>query len=169
MKRMPHFAALFAVGGLVLLGAPAAHAAGPPVVHEIQRLVDEESVEPGEHPCTGQPAELTLVQSGVIHFAAYPDGTVHFTGTLRGTFSADALPTDGTPDATGTVTVHFGGNGLLNEDGTASGKAQSTFTLNGRGTNADGSTFRFHENRNTVFDPNGVPKLELFKSRADCS
>jgi len=169
MKRMPHFAAVFAVGALVLLGAPAAHAAGPPVEHWTMHLVDEESVEIDVHPCTDQPAELTLVESGVIHFAAHPDGTVHFTGTLRGTFSADALPTDGTPDATGTVTVHFGGNGLLNVDGTASGKAQSAFTLNGRGTNADGSTFRFHENGNTVFDPNGVPKLELFKSRADCS
>lgn len=169
MKRMPLIAAGFAVGGLVQMGAPTAYAAGPPLVNETQHLVDEVSVDTDVHPCTGQVAQVTLVESGVIHFAAHPDGTVHFTGTLRGTFSADALPTDGTPEATGSFTVWFGGNGLLNEDGTASGKAQSAFTLNGEGTNADGSAFRWHQNGNTVFDASGVPKLELFKSRANCS
>jgi len=168
MKRMPHFAAVFAVGGLVLLGAPAAHAAGPPVEHWTMYVVDEVSVGIDVHPCTGQLAQLTLVESGIIHFAGYADGTVHFTGTLRDTFSADALPADGTPDATGSVTVRFGGNGLLNEDGTASGKAQAAFNLNGRGTNADGSTFGFHENAKTVFDADGTPKLELFKAKANC-
>jgi hypothetical protein len=111
------------------------------------------------------PVELTLVETGVIHFSAYENGTVHITGTLRGTFSADTLPTDGVPDATGTFTTWFGGNGLLLEEGGAIGKAQSAFTLNGRGENADGSTFRFHQNGNTVFDENGVPKLDFVKSR----
>lgn len=32
---------------------------------------------------TGQPAELAVIQSGVLHFSAFADGTVHFTGTLR--------------------------------------------------------------------------------------
>jgi hypothetical protein len=93
----------------------------------------------GVHPCTGEPAQFTIVQSGVIHFVALADGTVHITGTLRGTLSIDLLPARGTPDATGTFTSWFGGNGLLNEDGSVSGKAQSAFTFNGRGTNADGS------------------------------
>jgi len=168
MKRMPLLAAASATGGMVLLGAPTAYAAGPPVVHETQRLVDEPSTSVDVHPCTGQLAELTVVESGIIHFAAYADGTVHFTGTLRGTFSADALPADGTPDATGSYTVRFGGNGLLNEDGTASGKAQTAYTLNGRGY-ADGTTFRFHENGNTVFDADGTPKLDVFNTKTNCA
>jgi hypothetical protein len=44
----------------------------------------------------------------------------------------------------------------------------ASFTLNGRGTNADGSTFSFHQNGHTVFDADGVPKLDFFKVRAHC-
>jgi hypothetical protein len=51
---------------------------------------------------------------------------VHFTGILRGTFSADALPTDGIPDATGTFVISFGGNGLLLEEGGATSFNTST-------------------------------------------
>jgi hypothetical protein len=47
-------------------------------------------------------------ESGLIHFCAFSDGTVHFTGTLRGTFSADALPTDAIPDPSGTFVHWFG-------------------------------------------------------------
>ncbi len=94
---------------------------------------------------------------------------MHFTGNLRGSFSADALPTDGIPDATGTTVVRFGGNGKLLEDGSAVGKAQSAFTLTVRGTNADGSTFAVHQNGNVVFDPDGDPKLEFFKTRTRCA
>lgn len=113
-------------------------------------------------------AEVTSTESGVIHFAAFANGTVHFTGALRGTFSADLLPTDGIPDATGTTVVWFGGNGALLEDGSATGKAQTAFTLNGIGTNADGTTFGFHQNGNVVFDPSGTPKLEFFKESPRC-
>jgi hypothetical protein len=93
--------ALVAVAGLLLLTGRGALAQGPPVVKVTERLVNEPTTDIGVHPCTGQPAELTLVESGVIHFSAFANGTVHFTGTLRGTFSVDALPADGIPDATG--------------------------------------------------------------------
>jgi hypothetical protein len=63
------------------------------------------------------------------------------------------LPADGIPEVTGRTTTWFGGNGLLNEDGTASGKAQTAFTLNGKGTNAEGSTFSFHQSGNTSSTP----------------
>ena len=63
--------------------------------------MNETSTTIDAHPCTGPQAELTVIQSGVIHFSAFADGTVHFTGTLRGTFSSDALPADGIPEATG--------------------------------------------------------------------
>lgn len=168
-KRMiAQSAALAAIVGLVLATAGGAFAQGPPVVNVTERLVNETSTDIGVHPCTGQPAELTLVESGVIHFSAFADGTVHFTGTLRGTFSADALPANSIPDATGRVVTWFGGNGLLLEEGGAVGKGEGSFTLNGKGTNADGSTFSFHQNGHTVFDANGVPKLDFFKVRARC-
>jgi hypothetical protein len=160
--------AVVAAAGLLLLTAGGALAQGPPIVNQTDRVVNETSTFEDVHPCTGDPGEITLTESGVIHFRAFADGTVHFTGTLRGTFSFDALPTDGIPDTTATTVVWFGGNGLLNEDGTASGKAQSAFTLNGKGTNADGTTFGFHQNGNAVFDPSGTSKLEFFKERTHC-
>ena len=161
--------ALAGVVGLLLATAGGAFAQGPPVVNQTERLVNETSTDIGVHPCTGQPAELTLVESGVIHFSAFADGTVHFTGTLRGTISVDALPADGVPDATARFVVWFGGNGLLLEEGGAVGKGEGSFTFNGKGTNADGSTFSFHQNGHTVFDADGVPKLDFFKVRARCS
>jgi hypothetical protein len=164
MRRSLPAAGLLVVVGLLAFGT-SAFAKGPPVVNQTDHLVNETSTQIDVHPCTGVPVELTLVETGVIHFLAFADGTVHFTGTLRGTFSADALPTDGVPDATGTFTTWFGGNGLLLEEGGAIGKGEVAFTLNGRGMNADGSTFRFHQNGHTVFDESGVPKLDFFKSR----
>jgi hypothetical protein len=165
-RRIALVATLVTTG--VLLTGGSAFAQSPPVVNDTFRVIDEESTDIDVHPCTGQPVELTVVENGVIHFAAFADGTVHFTGTLHGTFSADALPADGIPDATGTTVVWFGGNGKLLEDGTAFGKAQSAFTLNGKGTNADGTSFGFHQNGNVVFDPSGTPKLEFFKERTRC-
>jgi len=167
MRRHRRVIVGLVLGAPLLAAAPAA-AHGPPEENTTQHIVNETSTDIDVHPCTGQPAELTIVESGVIHFAAFADGTVHFTGTLRGTFSADLLPADGTPDATGRFTTWFGGNGLLNEDGTAAGKAQTAFTFNGGGTNADGSTFSFHQNGNTVFDPNGIPKVDVFHARVNC-
>ncbi len=135
---------------------------------QIERLVNETSTVIDVHPCTGQPAELTVTETEVIHLSVFADGTVHFTGALRGTFSADALPADGIADATGRFVASFGGNGMLLEEGGAVGKGVGTFTFNGKGTSADGSTFGFHENQHTVFGAGGVRKLELSKTRAQC-
>ena len=165
MRKSLAAAGVLVVVGLLAFGT-SAFAQGPPVVNQIDHEVNETSTNLDVHPCTGVPVELTLVETGVIHFSFFADGTVHITGTLRGTFSADVLPADGVPDATGTFTTWFGGNGLLLEEGGATGKAQAAFTLSGRGVNADGSTFRFHQNGNTVFDENGVPKLDF--SKANC-
>ena len=89
-----HVSAALAIA-LLAAGTTTASAAGPPIERMTVRLDNEVSVVHGVHPCTGQHAELTIVESGVIHFIAKADGTVHFTGTLRGTFSADAEPADG--------------------------------------------------------------------------
>ena len=167
MRRYLLASAFLVLVAALLVAAPAA-AQGPPVERSTERIVNETDTFIDVHPCTGQAAEITTVDNGMIHFAAFADGTVHFTGTLRSTFSADLLPADGIPDASGRTTTWFGGNGLLNEDGTASGKAQTAFTFNGRGTNADGSRFTFHQNGNTVFDPNGVPKVDVFHDTAHC-
>jgi hypothetical protein len=169
MRRSRLAITLLAVSAVVLVTAGSAIAEGPPVVNQTDHIVNEVSTTLDVHPCTGAPVELTLVESGVIHFAAFADGTVHITGTLRGTFSADLVPADGVPDATGTVVTWFGGNGELLEEGGAFGKAQSAFTLNGTGTNADGTTFQFHQNGNVVFDPAGSPKLEFFKEQTHCA
>jgi hypothetical protein len=133
MRRSLLAAGLLVVVGLLAFGTSAV-AKGPPVVNQTDHLVNETSTQIDVHPCTGVPVELTLVETGVIHFSAFADGTVHFTGTLL-------------------------------EEGGAVGKGQGASTLNGRGVNADGSTFRFHQNGNTVFDENGVPRLDFFKSR----
>jgi hypothetical protein len=124
MHRPLPAAGLLAVVGLLALGT-SAFATGPPVVNQTDHIVNETSTDVDVHPCTGAPVELTLVESGVIHFSAFADGTVHFTGTLRGTFSADALPADGVADATGTITTWFGGNGLLLEEGARSARARA--------------------------------------------
>lgn len=168
-RRIVRAVAVVAAAGLLLLTAGSALAQGPPVVNQTDHVVDETSTFVETHPCTSAPGEITVTESGVIHLSVFADGTVHFTGTLRGTFSFDALPTDGVPDATGTTVVWFGGNGLLNEDGSASGKAQSAFTFTAKGTNADGTRFGLHQNGNVVFDPSGTPKLEFFKERARCT
>jgi hypothetical protein len=161
-----------AVAGLLLIGAPGAPAAGPPVVKETTAVVDELEVVSAAHPCTGQPAQWTIINNGKIHFAAFADGTVHFTGLLHLTLVIDLLDPvtglpDGTADATGAATDAFGGNGSLNEDGTAFGKAQERFAVNGRGTNRDGSRFRFHLSGHHVFDSAGNAKLDHF--RAHCA
>ena len=167
-RRPPRRVIAAALGGAALVSGASTVAAGPPVVNTTQQIVDETSTFVDVHPCTGQEAQITVVENGVIHFAAFADGTVHFTGTLRGTFTADLLPVDGTSDATGAYTTWFGGNGLLNEDGTAAGQAQTAFTFNLRGTNADGTTVRSHQNGNTVFDPSGEPKVNVFHDHVNC-
>jgi hypothetical protein len=157
---------------LALAGASGASASGPPVVKETTAVVNELEVTTDAHPCTGQPAQWTIINNGTIHFTAFADGTVHFTGLLHLTLVIDLLDPqtglpDGSPDATGTATDAFGGNGALNEDGTAFGKGEDSFSLNGRGTNADGSRFNFQLSGHHVFDSAGNLKLDLF--RAHCA
>jgi hypothetical protein len=159
--------ALAATAGLLILTQGTALAQGPPIVQQTDHLVNQVEISIDVQPCTGQPAELTVTESGRIHFTLFADGTVHFTGTLHGTLSADALPADGIPDATGTFTTHFGGNGLLLEQGGAIGKGEGGSTVNLRGTNADGSAFRSHAQEHTVFDSAGVPKLDFSKARCN--
>ena len=111
-------------------------------------------------PCTGVPVLLTATETGVLHVTRLPDGSVSFTVALRARFAADFWP-DGGSDATGAYTVHGGGSGYLNLDGTAFDHGELTRTVDGSGTRSDGSTFRFHLNSHTVFGPGGLPRTEL--------
>jgi len=154
---------------LFLSGTAAPRAAGPPAESWTEHIDDEVSTSLEVHPCTGQPAELTTVMSGVIHFVAQADGTVHISGSLHGSYTADALPVDGTPDATGTFAATFGGNGLVLEQGTVTGRAVLRFTDSGIIHNADGTTERWHDNGTSVYDGSGLPKLELFHEQLHCS
>jgi len=163
MFRSRFSASALAIVGVLALGASTVLAGGPPVVNTTDHFVEAGTFD-GVHFCTGQPAQVSAVETGVIHFVAFADGTVHFTGTLHGVFSADLHPADGTPDATGRYAFWFGGNGLLLEAGGAVGKAETTFTLNGKLTNADGSAATFHQTGHAVFDADGTPKLEFFKA-----
>lgn len=164
MRRSGFSATALAIAGVLALGASSALAGGPPVVNTTDHLVDVTETFIDAHPCTGQPAEVTVIETGVIHFLAFADGTVHSTGTLRGSFSGDLLPTDGIPDATGWFTESFASNGAITETGSAFGKAVTTFTLNGQLTNADGSSARFHVMAHAVFDEDGSPKLSFLKA-----
>ena len=167
MRRALHIGA--AAAALVLAGTAPAGAAGPPVENWTEHVVNQVDVTTDVHPCTGQPAEITAVMSGVIHFTAQPDGNVHIAGMLHGTFTADALPADGTAEASGTFQATFGGNGMLLESGEAVGRATVRFTENGVIRNADGTTDRWHRNGTSVYDGDGLPKLETFRERARCS
>ena len=158
-----------ASAALILTGAAPAGAAGPPVESWTEHIANQVDITNDVHPCTGQAAEITTVMSGVIHFVAQPDGNVHITGMLHGTFTADALPADGTQDASGTFQATFGGNGMLLESGEAVGRATLRFTDNGAILNADGSTEQWHRNGTTVYAGNALPKLETFHEGLRCS
>jgi hypothetical protein len=157
------FALILAVAGMIVLPISTASANGPPIVNDTSHPVNEAEIQVGVFPCTQQLAELALVESGVIHITVFSDDTVHFTGTLHGTVSADVIPTDGIIDFTGSFVEEFQGNGMVLEEGGAIGKAEASFILNGSVTASDGSTFKIHQNEHTVFDSAGVPKLDFSK------
>jgi hypothetical protein len=168
MRRIFYVGAA-AAAALMLSGGSAAYAAGAPVENVTGQIENEVSVTNEIHPCTGEAVELTQVMNGVVHVTVQADGTTHFSGTIQGTFAADVLPADGIIDTTGTFVAHFGSNGLLIEDGAIVGRAVTPFSFTGEATNADGSTFRWHANGNTVYDTTASPKLELFHEWIKCS
>ena len=140
---------------LAVVAAPLAGAA-PKGDQTTIHLVNEPNVFVDVDPCTGLPAQISALETGVIHITEFPD-QFHITGTLRATFTVDLLPIDGQPDATGTYTVWFGDNVPKKLNGAA------TFTLNGQITYADGTTWSFHHVDHTTFAEGDVPKHEFSK------
>jgi hypothetical protein len=170
MGRVRRSFALVLIGGLALFAAVTASAGGPPIVNETDHFANEPDVFVDVNPCDPtQEVEVTSSDTGVIHFTVFADGTVHFTGTVRSTVSVDVLPTDGTPDATGSTVTWFGSNGKIDPDtGEPFGKGESTFTFSGQVTFADGTRISFHQVGHVVFDASGIVKLEFFKESAHC-
>ena len=66
--------------------------------------------------CTGDPAMITTIRTGVFHVTELPNFTYHITGTATGTF--ELVPLDpALPTYIGRFTQHFSesGNGLSKE------------------------------------------------------
>jgi hypothetical protein len=153
---------------LVLFTAGVAAAGGPPTTHQTRHLVGVTQTFASQNPCTGAPGTVTVTFNGVQHFTQFADGTVHATETSRGTFSFDASPADGDADASGTYTSWDGANGLFDQNGNFVGRGEQSFTLNGRGTNADdGSTLRFHNNGHARADSFGNVVQQFFKAQCN--
>lgn len=158
MKRL--WLLVSSVGALALM-VGSATASGPPVVNTTVRSVDEPFVDVGLDCATGMEAAITGVATGAIHMLVLADGSVHVSGTFRGTNSYDDLPADGTPDATSRFVIHF--NDLV----FSSGREVHTETLPGQGTAlATGASFGFHVVFHVVLDENGDPTVEIL--RIDC-
>jgi hypothetical protein len=170
MGRARRSLAMVVIAGLALFAAAGASAGGPPISNETEHFANEPDVFVDVNPCDpSQEVEVTSSDTGVIHFTVFADGTVHFTGTVRSTVSIDLLPTDGTPDATGTTVTWFGSNGKIDLDtGEAFGKGESTFTNSGHVTFTDGTRISFHEVAHVLFDLNGVEKVEFDKVTTHC-
>jgi hypothetical protein len=170
MGRARRSLAALAVIAVALFAATAAFAGGPPIVNETDHFANVPDVFVDTNPCDpSQEVEVTSIDTGVTHFLLFADGTVHITGTVRSTVSVDVLPTDGTPDATGSTVVWFGVNGKINPDtGEPFGNGESTFTFSGHLTFADGTRISFHEVAHVLFDANGVVKVEFDKFKAHC-
>jgi hypothetical protein len=170
MGRARRSLVVVAIAALALLAAASASAGGPPIVNETEHFANVPNVFVDTNPCDpSQELEVTSIDTGVTHFLLFADGTVHITGTVRSTVSADVLPTDGTPDATGRTIVWFGSNGKIDPDtGEAFGKGESTFTFSGHVTFTDGTRISFHQVGHVVFDENGVVKVEFEKLKTHC-
>jgi hypothetical protein len=170
MGRARRSLAALAIVVVALFAATAASATGPPIANETLHFANEPDVFTDVDPCDpSQVAQVTSSDTGVIHFTAFADGTIHFTGTVRSIVSIDLLPTDGTPDATGRTVTWFGTNGKIDPDtGEPFGKGESTFTFTVHVTFADGTRDTIHEVAHILFDANGVVKVEFDKVKAHC-
>ena len=141
---------------LALLVVPVANAE-PKGEQTTIHVVNEPNVFDDVDPCTGAPARISALETGVIHITEFPDH-FHITGTLRAEFTLDLFPLDGIADGSGTYTVWFGDNVPKKLNGAA------TFTLNGQITYTDGTTWSFHVLSHTTFAEGDVPKLSFEKA-----
>ena len=172
MHRIRFLITLVSTAALGLF-AGGALAGGPPIVSETDHPVDETETFVSTDPCTGTPAEISLLQSGVEHFTFFADGTAHMTETLRGTFSFRAVDASGNPVgdvyATGKMISGDSVNGVFDPATFEPiGQAEVTDTLNGSGTRSDGTSFHFHNNEHILVKGTPPsPKLAFFKAHCN--
>jgi hypothetical protein len=157
MQRLALIGAVLALLSI----AGGAVASGPPLVNENDHVIDQSFTEDVGFDCgTGLPTFITGVFTGVLHTIVKADGSVHFTGAVRGSLTEDDLPADGQPDATETFVL------ILDNLVLPSGSEVDHVSLNGAGVTTGGVPFRIHEVVQLVLDPNGDPRLTL--SRLSC-
>jgi hypothetical protein len=104
------------------------------------------------NPCTGDPVTLTITYNGVFSYTVDPEGGLHVTGTVAGTF--EAVPLDPSlPTYTGRFAQWFGESSSSNSDG-------DWVTFNIKGTGSDGSTLSLNAVLQFHFS-NGVLRVEF--------
>jgi hypothetical protein len=115
---------------------------------------------PDVNPCTGVPGTSTQTLKGVSHITELPNGTLHVTSTITGTFTF--VPDDPSqPTYTGHATFWDGGN--LN-----SKTLTFTFTghVNVRGS--DGSRITDHFVAHETINANGTATVQFDTERLSC-
>jgi hypothetical protein len=157
MRALRFLTCTFAL--LAVVAAPLAGAA-PKGEQTTTHLVDEPNVFVDVDPCTGIPAQISALESGIVHITEFPD-QFHINVSLHATFTVDVLPLDGIPDATGTYHVSFRDEIPKKSNGAVG------FALNGKITYPDGTTWAFHNQGHTTFAPGDVPKLDFFKAHCN--
>jgi hypothetical protein len=164
------FVALASACGAALVAAASVAAQGPPIVNETVHFADMVEVFVDVNRCNpSQAVEITSSNTGVLQFTVFADGTAHVTGTGRSTVSWDFLPTDGTPDATGSSVFRFGSNGEVDLDtGEGYGKGEKEFTFSLHLILTDGTRITVHRVGHVVFDATGVEKIFFEKLTAHC-
>ena len=127
---------LVAVLTALLVGAVSASAAGEGAVTSTETERNATDAVVGVLPCAGEGMyTVTFTYNEVDHATFSPDGSVHFTFTQTGTFTA--VPEDPSqPAFSGRFTLWFG----LNADNDS---AAATFTESMRGTGTDGARVNF--------------------------
>lgn len=131
MKRaVPLLAALSFVA---VVAANALAHGGPPTTTTVT-FKNATEVVPGSD-CEGNPGAETHVFNGVLHTTTFPDGHLHVTGTMAGTWALDVTDPS-LADYEGRFVIWFGENLNPNAE-------NFTVTAPFVGTGSDGSRFNF--------------------------
>jgi len=132
--------------------------AAPPIVNSTERLIDAPVIDQGPNCATGNEAAITGVASGVLRTLVLADGSIHVSGSFRGTNEYDDLPTDGVIDAAGRFVLTF------RDVFFSSGREIHTETLPGTVTDiATGEKFAFHVVFRLVLDSDGSPTVDFLR------
>jgi hypothetical protein len=110
-------------------------------------------------PCVGNGEELfeiTTTTNVIEHSTFAPNGSMHFTFTQTGDFSAVPISDPSLPSFSGHFTIWSGFNGNNKN-------ATGTFTFTIKGVGSDGSRVDFHETAHFTLNANGVPTVEFDK------